>query len=164
MNEKQNRCWRVGRYVGAGLVSLSVLGAAGADDGVKVRVTTGILIGSHEAGIRIFKNIPFAAPPVGSRRWAPPEPPLAWDGERAADTFGPPCAQLDISRMSEARKVLSAGIWIGAPLMASGREDCLSLNVWTPEKARNAPVMVYFYGAGGSADMPFWNGAAFARD
>jgi para-nitrobenzyl esterase len=164
MNMKQYSCWRVVRYVGAGLVSFSVLGAAGADDDVRVRVKTGILIGFHEAGIRTFKNIPFAAPPVGSRRWAPPEPPLPWHGERAADTFGPPCAQLDISRMSQARKVLPAGIWIGAPLMASGREDCLSLNVWTPEKAHDAPVMVYFYGAGGSADMPYWNGAAFARD
>jgi para-nitrobenzyl esterase len=66
--------------------------------------------------------------------------------------------------MSQARKVLAAGVWIGAPLVATSSEDCLSLNVWTPEKARNAPVMVYFYGAGGSADMPYWNGAAFARD
>ena len=66
--------------------------------------------------------------------------------------------------MSQARKVLPAGVWIGAPLLANGSEDCLSLNVWTPERARRAPVMVYFYGAGGSADMPYWNGAAFARD
>ena len=48
--------------------------------------------------------------------------------------------------------------------MARGNEDCLSLNVWAPENANKAPVIVYFYGAGGSADMPYWNGAAFARD
>lgn len=145
------------------LVALSGLAAGGADD-LRVRIKTGILIGAYEDGVRTFKNIPFAAPPIGIRRWAPPQPPLPWDGERAADKFGPPCTQLDISRMSQARKVLPAGVWIGAPLLANGSEDCLSLNVWTPERARRAPVMVYFYGAGGSADMPYWNGAAFARD
>jgi len=66
--------------------------------------------------------------------------------------------------MAQARKVLPAGVWIGAPLMAAGSEDCLSANVWAPRQASKAPVMVYFYGAGGSADMPYWNGAAFARD
>ena len=146
------------------LVALSALAAAGADGGLRVRIKTGILVGAHEDGVRTFKNIPFAAPPIGSRRWAPPQPPPPWDGERAADKFGPPCTQLDISRMSEARNVLPAGVWIGVPLMANGSEDCLSVNVWTPERARRAPVMVYFYGAGGSADMPYWNGAAFARD
>ena len=156
--------WGVVLCVGAGLAAFSGLGAVRADEALKIRVETGILIGSHEDGVRSFKNIPFAAPPVGSRRWAPPRPPLSWDGERRADAFGPPCTQLDISRMSQARRVLPAGVWIGAPLMARGSEDCLSLNVWTPKNAHKAPVMVYFYGAGGSADMPYWNGTAFARD
>jgi para-nitrobenzyl esterase len=151
-------------FIGAFLVSLSALGAAGSNDPLKVRVKSGILVGSFEDGARTFKNIPFAAPPVGKLRWAPPQPPLRWDGERAADKFGHPCTQLDVSRMSQAKRVLAAGVWIGAPLLANGSEDCLSLNIWAPEKARKAPVVVYFYGAGGSSDMPYWNGAAFARD
>src|SRR5215471_13190267 len=146
------------------LLSFGVLGAAGSTDDLTVKVQTGILVGAREDGVRTFKNVPFAAPPVGNLRWAPPQPPLRWEGERAADRFGPPCTQLDVARMSEATKALPAGVLIDAPLMASGSEDCLSLNVWTPEKVRKAPVLVYFYGAGGSADMPYWNGAAFARD
>ena len=164
MGQKQLTDLRVLCLLGACLVSLTALGAAGSDDSLKVRVKTGMLVGSREDDVRTFKNIPFAAPPVGNLRWAPPQPPLPWDGERAADKFGPPCIQLDVARMSQAKEVLPAGVWIGAPLMASGSEDCLSLNIWAPEKANGAPVIVYFYGAGGSADMPYWNGAAFARD
>jgi para-nitrobenzyl esterase len=151
-------------FAGAVLVSVSMLAAAGPNDDLKVQLKAGILVGSREDGVRVFKNIPFAAPPVANLRWAPPQPPQHWDGERAADKFGPSCTQLDASRMSEAKKVLPAGIWIGAPLLEKSSEDCLSLNIWAPERARRAPVIVYFYGAGGSADMPYWNGSAFARD
>ena len=164
MDKDQRINLRVGLCVGAFLISLIAHGAAGSNDALKVRVKTGILVGSREDDVRIFKNVPFAAPPVGNLRWAPPQPPLRWDGDRAADKFGPPCSQLDALRMSQAKKVLPAGIWIGAPLVANGSEDCLSLNIWAPEKARKSPVIVYFYGAGGSADMPYWNGAGFARD
>ena len=145
------------------MLSLSGLGA-GTDAGLVVRVKSGVLVGVHQDGVRTFKNIPFAAPPIGEGRWSPPAPPMPWDGTRAAGAFGPPCTQIDVARMSQAKKVLAAGVWIGAALTANGREDCLSLNVWAPEHVRRAPVMVYFYGAGGSADMPYWNGAAFARD
>jgi para-nitrobenzyl esterase len=151
-------------FVAALLASISALRAAHSTEDLKVNVQTGMLVGAREDGVRTFKNIPFAAPPVGNLRWAPPQPPLQWAGERAADKFGPPCPQLDVARMSEAKKVLPAGVWIGAPLQANSSEDCLSLNIWAPENARRAPVLVYFYGAGGSADMPYWNGAAFARD
>src|SRR5262245_18214611 len=116
MREKQFNGWLAVICRGALLVSLTALGA-GADAGLKVRIITGILIGTYEDGVRTFKNIPFAAPPVGDRRWATPQPPPPWNGERAADKFGPSCTQLDISRMSEARKVLPAGVWIGAPLV-----------------------------------------------
>jgi len=164
MGKKQLTDLRGLCFLGACLACLTALGAAGSDASLKVRVKTGMLVGSHEDDVRTFKNIPFAAPPVGNLRWGPPQPPPAWVGERAADKFGPPCTQLDVSRMSQAKKILPAGVWIGAPLMTSGSEDCLSLNIWAPEKADRAPVIVYFYGAGGSADMPYWNGAAFARD
>jgi para-nitrobenzyl esterase len=137
LSRKQYIGWRVMLCVAAFLMSVSAFGTAGADDALKVRTKTGILIGAHEDGVRTFKNIPFAAPPVGNRRWAPPQPPLPWEGERAADTFGPPCTQLDITRMSQARSVLPVGIWIGAALMARRSEDCLSLNVWALEKARS---------------------------
>src|SRR5262245_27184447 len=87
-------------FVGVFLVSFSALRAAASND-LTVKVQTGILVGAREDGVRAFKNVPFAAPPVGNLRWAPPQPPLQWDGERAADRFGPPCTQLDVARMSE---------------------------------------------------------------
>jgi len=164
MGKKKRNDFRTAFFIGTFLVTLNALGGEVSSDDLKVRLKTGIVVGSREDDVRTFKSIPFARPPVGNLRWAPPQPPLHWDGERSADQFGPPCKQLDASRMSEAKKVLPAGVWIGAPLMTSGSEDCLSLNVWAPRNARKAPVIVYFYGAGGSADMPYWNGAAFARD
>jgi carboxylesterase type B len=66
--------------------------------------------------------------------------------------------------MSEARKVLPAGVWIGRLWWRVLAKTAELKRLWTPEKAHNAAVMVYLYGAGGSADMPYWNGAAFARD
>ena len=116
-----------------------------------VRTEGGLLSGAGE-DIRVFKGIPFAAPPVGERRWRPPEPPEAWDGLRDATIFGADCPQ-------EMR-----------PGSRAGRtdEDCLTLNIWTPAHAADEalPVMVWFYGGSflfGSASDVRFDGEAFAR-
>ena len=116
-----------------------------------VRTEGGLLSGVGE-GIRVFKGIPFAAPPVGERRWRPPEPAEPWDGIRDATAFGADCPQ-------EMR-----------PGSRAGRidEDCLTLNIWTPARAADEalPVMVWFYGGsflfGSASDIRF-DGEAFAR-
>lgn len=116
-----------------------------------VRTEDGLLSGEGE-GIRVYKGIPFAAPPVGPRRWRPPEPPESWDGVRDATSFGADCPQ-------ELR-----------PGSRAGRlgEDCLTLNIWTParEPDEALPVMVWFYGGsflfGSASDIRF-DGEAFAR-
>src|SRR5437667_12743501 len=60
----------------------------------KVTTANGIVEGTTEAsGVRAFKGIPFAAPPVGDLRWKPPQPVKNWDGVRAATAFGPRCMQ-----------------------------------------------------------------------
>lgn len=102
------------------------------------------------AGGAVFRGIPFAQPPVGELRWREPQPALPWPGVRDAGESGPPCAQN------------SAG-WNEHESIAS-REDCLYLDVWTPEwpaKARK-PVMVWLHGGGntggaGAAD-PLYEG------
>jgi para-nitrobenzyl esterase len=99
-------------------------------------------------------GIPYAAPPVGTLRWKPPEPAVTWSGVRAADHFGNKCMQ---------RPLFSDMVF-----RADGTsEDCLFLNVWTPaHHAGGLPVLLYFYGGGsvaGDGSEPRYDGASLAH-
>lgn len=122
----------------------------------EVRVDGGIVRGAIEHGVIAFKGIPYAAPPVGALRWAPPQPVTAWRGVRPALHFGPDCAQLPTPGDD-------------APLRTTPREDCLYLNVWRPKarSSRGLPVMVWVYGGGfvdGGTSPAVYDGTEFARD
>jgi para-nitrobenzyl esterase len=124
-----------------------------------VRVTTdsGVLIGSTSEFGAIFKGVPFAAPPVGDLRWAPPKPVAAQSNDRPAADYGANCAQ----KLS-ANGVPNAGGAVG-PIS----EDCLYLNVWTPRRAPKAPVMVWLHGGAnlmGAGSLGAYEGGAFSRD
>jgi para-nitrobenzyl esterase len=95
---------------------------------------------SSDGQIRIFKGIPFAAPPVGPLRWKPPQPAAKWHDTHQATSYGYHCMQ----------PVLWDDMIFHDP---GGSEDCLTLNVWTPAKDKNAklPVMVWIYGGGFTA-------------
>src|SRR3546814_14141642 len=87
---------------------------ARASDPPVVTIAQGALSGSGEPGLHIFKGIPYAAPPVGERRWKPPAPPVRWQGRRDATRFGPSCLP-----RSEERRVgegcVSTGRFRGGP-------------------------------------------------
>ena len=122
-----------------------------------VTTTYGKLEGLDQDGLVVFKGVPFAEPPVGSRRWLAPQKPSAWNGIRDAYNFGAACPQ---ARM---QPVVLAGMQLEEPLS----EDCLYLNIWTP-KADNKqrPVMVWIHGGAfriGSGAQIIYDGSSLAR-
>ncbi|XP_075833187.1 liver carboxylesterase [Microtus pennsylvanicus] len=137
--------------VACGLLLL-LLRVHGRDSSSPIRNThTGQVRGSlvhvkdGELGVYTFLGIPFAKPPVGPLRFAPPEPPEPWSGVRDATSEPAMCLQTDSmsSQFSKERKM------IVPPLSMS--EDCLYLNIYTPTHANedsNLPVMVWIHGGG----------------
>jgi para-nitrobenzyl esterase len=120
---------------------------------------SGPISGVTEAGLNIYKGIPFAAPPIGSLRWRPPASVASWTQTRRAVAFAPACMQEGVSMPGEATPQIS--------------EDCLYLNIWTPAtsgqralKVGPLPVIVWIYGGGyinGSSSMPLYWGDKLAH-
>lgn len=158
-----------GKVVASSVIASALLWQAGcaASDGLQasaadpdpVAVTdapAGSLQGEVEDGVTVYRGIPFALAPTGERRWAPPEAFPDWEGVRQATEFGPACPQPGARPGS-----------IYYEKLDEVNEDCLSLNVWVPDGAEDAPVFVWIHGGSlvtGAGSQAMYDGAKLARE
>jgi para-nitrobenzyl esterase len=151
-------------YPAANFANLSAPASVGHSTGdLLAQTEAGALRGISQGSAIAFMGIPFALPPVGELRWEAPQPAMPWTGVRDATRPGHACTQDPagltpfISPMARAY-----GSNFAEPVESS--EDCLYLNVWTPELApvRALPVMVWLHGGSnrvGNGAQPTYNGA-----
>lgn len=122
-----------------------------------IMVDGGQVSGDYVDRIYVYKGIPYAAPPVGDLRWAPPQPVVPWEGVLKATEFGNECPQPGYPE----------GSLYARPKLPQG-EDCLYLNIWTGifSATANRPVMVWIHGGGftrGSGATPTYDGTQLAK-
>lgn len=142
-------------FAGAAVLSAAISDPVSTDAGA----VSGVAGKNPE--VRIYKGIPFAAPPVGDLRWRAPQPVAHWSGVRKADEFGAMCMQGGGG---------GRGAKGGAPKgpAAAMSEDCLFLNVWTAaiSASDKRPVLVWSHPGGytsGSGSSPQFDGEALAK-
>jgi para-nitrobenzyl esterase len=142
----------------------------------QVKIDSGLIAGtaSGQPSVRVFKGIPFAAPPLGENRWKAPQPVAKWDGVRKADAFGAPCAAGPAGGGRGGGRGAAPGAAAPAaaapappPREPARSEDCLYLNVWTSATSPNdrRPVMMWIYGGGftgGSGGLTWYDGENLA--
>jgi para-nitrobenzyl esterase len=136
------------------LAAMCLTVPAFADRTPMANTTAGTVKGLAQGTLNVFKGIPYAAPPVGKLRWKPPQPLAPWHGIKTTTEFGPACYQPESKFVS---------IYTGDPMPMS--EDCLSLNIWAPADAHNAPVFFWIYGGalwGGASRDPLYDGTKLA--
>ena len=140
----------------ASVIVIFAISSAALADPLVVTAPAGAVHGMAVDGVRSFRGIPFAKPPVGPLRWREPQPAAKWTGIRQATQWSPRCKQSPAFADMRFRST-------------SDSEDCLYLNIWTPANAKpgaKLPVLFYVYGGGfvaGAADESRYDGASMAK-
>lgn len=126
-----------------------------AQDAPVVRSPAGSVRGEAAGEIDVYRGIPYSRPPVGDLRRRSPLQMARWSGVRGATQFGPVCYQ-----------PTARGTSIYASPIGAMSEDCLTLNIWAPANASNAPVLVWIHGGAlttGSGSEAAYDGARLAQ-
>lgn len=121
-----------------------------------VDTRAGPVAGMREQNLTVFLGIPYAAPPVGDARWQPPAPVSGWQDVRDASAYGAACPQ----PLPRTETLYSQSV-------GELSEDCLTLNVWAPADASNAPVLVWIHGGalvGGASGQAMYDGTHLAGE
>jgi para-nitrobenzyl esterase len=142
------------RFCAGGLIAAMVLFMCFSATAAS-KVESGMVEGTVEEGLIVYRGIPFASPPVGNLRWRAPRPAAKWEGILKADHFAPMCMQN------------MPGMPSKPPSDVRQSEDCLYLNIWTPAKSASEriPVLVWIYGGGfngGATSVPNTSGEHLA--
>ncbi|MFK8054058.1 MAG: carboxylesterase/lipase family protein [Woeseiaceae bacterium] len=123
----------------------------------QINTTLGRVRGYLADGARVWQGVPYATPPLGELRWQPPQPHSPWKGLREAHRYGPPAVQ----HLSPMGAQIAGGFGVGD-------EDCLTLNIFSPEHATTKrPVMVWIHGGGfsvGASSQAWYDGTRLARE
>src|SRR5690606_7413010 len=123
-----------------------------------VDAPAGTMRGTVSDGIELYRGIPYAEAPTGERRWKPPVAKAQWNGVRDATEFGPLCYQ------PQSRPTANN---IYSEELGAMSEDCLTLNIWTPENAESAPVFVWVHGGAlvsGASSFRMYDGTHLAEE
>ncbi|MDF0546249.1 carboxylesterase family protein [Sphingobium sp. H39-3-25] len=153
------------KFIGSAVVALCLFG--GAANAQTVKIAQGSLRGVTEGGVEAFKNIPFAAPPVGPLRWKAPQPAAAWKGVRDATKHGNACMQLPVGGSMGDDSAIGYALGDQGPFTQS--EDCLNLIVRRPAGTKagaKLPVMIWIYGGGfeiGNGAQRTYNGSGLLK-
>ncbi len=120
-----------------------------ADESTLTQTTSGEIVGFFDDGVSTWLGIPFAEAPIGDLRWRAPRPARQWQNKRETLAFGDACPQRPGGEMR-------------------GVEDCLFLNVWSPQEVtKKLPVMFWIHGGGnsiGESATSLYNGARLSRE
>ncbi len=123
---------------------------------IVARTAAGDLEGTSGNGVLVFRNVPYAAPPIGERRFAPPAPMPPWQGVRSAAEHGPIAPQ-PASRLRAAM----------GDFARPQSEDCLTLTIATPAISGARPVLLWLHGGAymtGAGSLDWYDGSNLARD